>query len=240
YKEYYAFATGEVVPKPKASARRKRSDSDTSITPPTATPTLKPTVAITLRLTAATKVKDGDDDEGDEGDESNEGEEYANEDKDGDKRNDDEENKEYAKYDEQDDAEGGRNDEEEMRMKVMVRRIKVVSRHQNTQQYGAMLPIELTNDEIRNTKAYKEYYAFATGEVVPKPKASARRKRSDSDTSITPPTATPTLKPTVAITLRLTAATKGTGSKLGVLDVPTDELEEELSWNSSDDEGVDD
>nr|GFA90469.1 hypothetical protein [Tanacetum cinerariifolium] len=35
----------------------------------------------------------------------------------------------------------------------------------NTQEYGAMLPIELTNDEIRNTKAYKEYYACATGEA---------------------------------------------------------------------------
>nr|GEY32345.1 hypothetical protein [Tanacetum cinerariifolium] len=163
--------------------------------------------------------------------------------------------------------------------------IKVVSRHQNTQQYGAMLPIELTNDEIRNSKAYKEYYAFATGEAVPKPKASARRKKSDSDTSITPPTATPTPKPTVAVTPRLTAAAKGkqtakslsapseramteaqqlkivlrrsrqqthisqpggsgidegTGSKPGVPDVPTDESEEKLSCNSSDDEGADD
>nr|GFC14956.1 hypothetical protein [Tanacetum cinerariifolium]GFC14965.1 hypothetical protein [Tanacetum cinerariifolium] len=59
----------------------------------------------------------------------------------------------------------------------------------NTQQYGAILPIELTNDEIRNTKAYKEYYVCVTGEAAPKPKASARRKRSGSDTSITPPTA---------------------------------------------------
>nr|GFB24659.1 hypothetical protein [Tanacetum cinerariifolium] len=87
--------------------------------------------------------------------------------------------------------------------------IKVVSRHQNTQQYGAMLPIELTNDEIRNTKAHKEYYAFATGEAVRKPKASARRKRSDSDTFITPPTATQTPKPTVTVTPRLTVAAKG-------------------------------
>nr|GEY72794.1 hypothetical protein [Tanacetum cinerariifolium] len=76
--------------------------------------------------------------------------------------------------------------------------IKVVSRHQNTQQYDAMLPIELTNDEIRNTKAYKEYYAFATGEAAPKPKANAKRKRSGSNTSITPPTATTTPKPTAA------------------------------------------
>nr|GFD00408.1 hypothetical protein [Tanacetum cinerariifolium] len=75
---------------------------------------------------------------------------------------------------------------------ILFSTIKVVSRHQNTQQYGAILPIELTNDEIRNTKAYKEYYACATGEAAPKPKASARRKRSDYDTSITPPTAIPT------------------------------------------------
>nr|GEW55870.1 hypothetical protein [Tanacetum cinerariifolium] len=87
--------------------------------------------------------------------------------------------------------------------------IKVVSKHQNTQQYGAMLPIELINDDIRNTKEYKDYYAFATGEAVPKPKASIKRKRSDSDTSITPPTATPTLKPTDAATPRLTATAKG-------------------------------
>nr|GEV60697.1 retrovirus-related Pol polyprotein from transposon TNT 1-94 [Tanacetum cinerariifolium] len=79
--------------------------------------------------------------------------------------------------------------------------IKVVFRHQNTQQYSAMLPVELTNDEIGNTKAYKEYYAFATGEATPKPKASARRKKSGSDTSITPLT--------VAVTPRLTAAAKG-------------------------------
>nr|GEY11138.1 hypothetical protein [Tanacetum cinerariifolium] len=87
--------------------------------------------------------------------------------------------------------------------------IKVVSRHQNTQQYGAMLPIELTNDEIRNTKAYKDYYAFATGEASPKPKASARRKMSGSDTSITHPTATTTPITTVTISPKLTAAAKG-------------------------------
>nr|GEV44454.1 hypothetical protein [Tanacetum cinerariifolium] len=122
--------------------------------------------------------------------------------------------------------------------------IKVVSRHQNTQQYGAMLPIELKNDEIRNTKAYKEYYAFATGEAAPKPKASTRRKRSGSDTFITPPTTTTTPKPTVAVTPKLTAVAKGTdegtGLKPEVPDVPTDESEEELSWNSFYDEGADD
>nr|GFD63887.1 hypothetical protein [Tanacetum cinerariifolium] len=31
---------------------------------------------------------------------------------------------------------------------------------------------------------------------------------------------------------------EGTGSKLRVLDVPSDDSEEEISWNSSDDENV--
>nr|GEW83823.1 hypothetical protein [Tanacetum cinerariifolium] len=75
--------------------------------------------------------------------------------------------------------------------------------------YGAILPIELTNDEIKNSKAYKEYYACATAEAAPKPKASARSKRSGSDTSITPPTATTTPTTIIAVTPRLTAATKG-------------------------------
>nr|GEY43205.1 hypothetical protein [Tanacetum cinerariifolium] len=157
--------------------------------------------------------------------------------------------------------------------------IKLVSRHQNMQQFGALMPIELKNDAIRNSKAYKEYYAIAIGKAAPKPKASVRRTRSSSDTSITPPTtaASPRLtaytkdKQTakaskakslsalseVAMTeaqqLKLVTkrsmqqthisqpsglgADEGTGSKPGVPDVPSDESEEELSWNSTDDEG---
>nr|GFD46753.1 hypothetical protein [Tanacetum cinerariifolium] len=58
---------------------------------------------------------------------------------------------------------------------VLFSTIKVVSRHQTTQQYGAILPIELTTDDIRNGKAYKEYYACATGEAAPKPFVAALR-----------------------------------------------------------------
>nr|GEZ07519.1 retrovirus-related Pol polyprotein from transposon TNT 1-94 [Tanacetum cinerariifolium] len=161
----------------------------------------------------------------------------------------------------------------------------VASRHQNTQQYGAILPIELTTEDIRNTKAYKEYYACATREAAPKPKASARRKRGGSASSTTPPTqiTTPTPITTVVAAPRLTAAAKekqparatnptdpsdverteaeqlkvvlrrsrqetyisrqggsstdeGTGSKPGVPNVPSDDSEEEISWNSFDDE----
>nr|GEY48222.1 hypothetical protein [Tanacetum cinerariifolium] len=36
--------------------------------------------------------------------------------------------------------------------------------------FSALLPIELTNEEIMNFNAYKEYYAIATGAAPPKPK----------------------------------------------------------------------
>nr|GEX65552.1 hypothetical protein [Tanacetum cinerariifolium] len=75
---------------------------------------------------------------------------------------------------------------------ILFSTIKVVSRHQTTQQYGAILPIELTNDKIRNSKAYKEYYACVTGEAAPKLKASTKKKKGDSASSTTPPTPTPT------------------------------------------------
>nr|GFD56877.1 hypothetical protein [Tanacetum cinerariifolium] len=56
--------------------------------------------------------------------------------------------------------------------------------------------------------AYKEYYAYATGVEAPKPKASARKKRGDSDTSLTPPITTPTPITTAAHVPRLSAAAK--------------------------------
>nr|GFC23473.1 hypothetical protein [Tanacetum cinerariifolium] len=66
--------------------------------------------------------------------------------------------------------------------------IKLVSRHQNTQQFGVMLPVELTNEDIRNSEAYKEYYAIASGAAPPNTKASVRKTKISSDTTITPPT----------------------------------------------------
>nr|GEU79451.1 hypothetical protein [Tanacetum cinerariifolium] len=147
--------------------------------------------------------------------------------------------------------------------------------------FGALLPIELTNEEIRNFNAYKEYYAIATGAAPPKPKASVRKTRSSSETTITPLTdvvgprlttyakgkqaanaskakslsALSEVAMTEAQQLKLvtkkslhqthisqassSGADEETGSIPWVLDVPTDEFEEELSWNSTKDEGDD-
>nr|GEX36729.1 hypothetical protein [Tanacetum cinerariifolium] len=64
--------------------------------------------------------------------------------------------------------------------------IELVSRHQNTQHYGVILLFELTNEDIRNFKSYKEYYAIASGAKPPKTKASVRKKQSSFDTIVPP------------------------------------------------------
>nr|GEZ38343.1 reverse transcriptase domain-containing protein [Tanacetum cinerariifolium] len=148
--------------------------------------------------------------------------------------------------------------------------VKLVSRHQNIQQFCVMLHVELTNEDIRNSEAYKEYYAVASRAAPPKTKASVRKTKSSSDTTITPPTAAGTRLLTfakgkqpakaskaksltvlseVAMTeaeqIKLatkrslqqtyisqasgSGADEGTSIIPGVLDVPTEESDEEIS-----------
>ncbi|GJQ97456.1 hypothetical protein Tco_0008595 [Tanacetum coccineum] len=67
--------------------------------------------------------------------------------------------------------------------------IKVVSRHEDTQLYGAIFPDELTNEAIKDFESYKEYYAIALGAEPPKTKASVKKKQAGPDKTKTPPTA---------------------------------------------------
>ncbi|GJR25146.1 hypothetical protein Tco_0973673 [Tanacetum coccineum] len=59
--------------------------------------------------------------------------------------------------------------------------IRCISRHEDTQVYGTILPKELTNQAMLESNAYKTYYAFTSGEKTPKPKYI--RKKAGSDTS---------------------------------------------------------
>nr|GEW78476.1 hypothetical protein [Tanacetum cinerariifolium] len=129
--------------------------------------------------------------------------------------------------------------------------IKLVSRHQNTQQFSAILPIELTNEDIRNSAAYKEYYAVASGAAPPRLKRVSGRL-------IVVPTLQSLLQRLHAQDSRLQQKANNllslpkqkvylcflrTGILPGVPDVPTDESDEEISWKSSDehdDDEVDD
>ncbi|GJX23204.1 hypothetical protein Tco_0227649 [Tanacetum coccineum] len=72
---------------------------------------------------------------------------------------------------------------------LMFTTIKVVSRHEDTQLYGAIFPDELTNEAIKDSESYKEYYAIASGAEPPKTKASVKKKQAGSDKTKTPPTA---------------------------------------------------
>nr|GEY66064.1 hypothetical protein [Tanacetum cinerariifolium] len=137
----------------------------------------------------------------------------------------------------------------------MLTDVNINKLYQPWRSFAALINKCLTGKSSGNSKAYKEYYAIATGEAAPKPKASGRRTKSSSNTPITPPTAaaSPRLKayakgkqPAKASKAKsLSALSKpsgsgadeGTGSKPGVPDAPTDESEEELSWNFTNDEG---
>nr|GEW90009.1 hypothetical protein [Tanacetum cinerariifolium] len=84
-------------------------------------------------------------------------------------------------------------------------------RHQNTQKFGAMLPIELTSEDIRNSAAYKEYYVIASGAAPPKTKASVRKTQSSSDTTMPPPTAVGTRLSTSVKGKQLAKSSKAKG-----------------------------
>ncbi|GJU51411.1 hypothetical protein Tco_1220966 [Tanacetum coccineum] len=67
--------------------------------------------------------------------------------------------------------------------------INVISRNEATQLYGAILPVALTNEDIRNSESYKEYYARASGTIPPKTKGSKKKATTDIITQQKPPTA---------------------------------------------------
>ncbi|GKE94133.1 hypothetical protein Tco_1578988, partial [Tanacetum coccineum] len=64
-----------------------------------------------------------------------------------------------------------------------------VIENKNTKKGNAMYyPPELTNEDIRNSKSYKEYYDIASGNIPPKTKASKKKADSDATTKQKPPT----------------------------------------------------
>nr|GFD26472.1 hypothetical protein [Tanacetum cinerariifolium] len=83
------------------------------------------------------------------------------------------------------------------------------------------------------SNAYKECYAVATGATPPKPKASVRKTRSSSDTTITPPTA--------AAGPRLTTSEKGKQAAKAFKAKSLYALSDvAMTKNSTDEEGDDD
>ncbi|GKG30274.1 hypothetical protein Tco_0420172 [Tanacetum coccineum] len=52
--------------------------------------------------------------------------------------------------------------------------IRFIPQHEVVQKYGVILPDNLTTPAMKESEAYKTYYAFATGKAIPKPKYVCR------------------------------------------------------------------
>nr|GEZ06383.1 hypothetical protein [Tanacetum cinerariifolium] len=135
--------------------------------------------------------------------------------------------------------------------------IKLVLRHQNTQPFSAILPIELTNEYIRNSAAYKEYYAIASGAAPPKTKtlefshskqsAKSSKAKGLSVLFEVAMTEAEQMKLATKRSLQQThifqangpGADERNGIIPGIPGVLTDESDEEISWKSSDEDDDD-
>nr|GEW02054.1 hypothetical protein [Tanacetum cinerariifolium] len=65
----------------------------------------------------------------------------------------------------------------------MFNMIRVISRHQDTQVYDAILPNVLSNQEMLDSKAYKEYYAVASESIPLKAKTKYKKRTDEPVTS---------------------------------------------------------
>ncbi|GKA75046.1 hypothetical protein Tco_0781424 [Tanacetum coccineum] len=64
---------------------------------------------------------------------------------------------------------------------TMFTSMRCISRHEDTQVYGTILPKELTNQAMLKSKAYQTYYAFASREKALKLKLKSKAKVAKSD-----------------------------------------------------------
>ncbi|GJU69978.1 hypothetical protein Tco_1256237 [Tanacetum coccineum] len=117
--------------------------------------------------------------------------------------------------------------------------------HEVTQVYGTILPKELTNQTMLESKAYQKYYAFASGKKAPKPKYIQKEVDSDNLPRRSPVQATKVaqvmeLTPIQALDKqqqKVTNTNEGAGVTPEVLDVPKyDSESEEEYWTFSQDD----
>ncbi|GJU90942.1 hypothetical protein Tco_1303365 [Tanacetum coccineum] len=120
---------------------------------------------------------------------------------------------------------------------------------ESTQMYEAILPKCLTSSVMKESKAYKTYLGYATGDVPPKmaqkfkkasPSKKDIRKKSLKDFHKTHPSGSGTIaeKPQSVDKITPTVTSDGTGDKPGVLDVTEDDSTESEyeSWGNDEDD----
>nr|GEW50358.1 hypothetical protein [Tanacetum cinerariifolium] len=119
---------------------------------------------------------------------------------------------------------------------TMFTTIRCISKHEKTQVYGTILSKELTNPTMLESKAYKTYYAFASGEKTPKPNkkefrishASGSRDGVDTQSKVPDEQQLMTFGTAIGI------------GKPGVSDIPKyDSKSDKEYWGDSDEEDDD-
>ncbi|GJV04203.1 hypothetical protein Tco_1337772, partial [Tanacetum coccineum] len=141
------------------------------------------------------------------------------------------------------------------------RKNKFIPQHEVVQKYGAILPDYLITPAMKESEAFKTYYAFAIGKATPKPKyvrrtskdkikqapkastgkrLKAAAKGAMSGKKWQPARGLETLSETHSSHASGSGAHEGTGVTPGVPDVPTYESDdEEISWETSSDDDDD-
>nr|GEY84496.1 hypothetical protein [Tanacetum cinerariifolium] len=136
--------------------------------------------------------------------------------------------------------------------------MRFVSRHEDTQVYGVILPKAMMNQTILDSIAYKTYYDIASGAEPPKSKKSQKKSDSAISSEESPSKKKPASKPKptkkkVSVKAdrgkgvldeqqrKISGTDEGTCAKLGVPDVPKYDFESDKeSWGDSAKEDDDD
>ncbi|GJV54379.1 hypothetical protein Tco_1450120 [Tanacetum coccineum] len=124
---------------------------------------------------------------------------------------------------------------------TMFTSMRCISRHEDTQVYGTILPKELTIQAMLESNAYKTYYAFASREKAQKPKLKSKANVAKLDKKKQHAKKTKAKGLTILSEQKKSSGTdEGTGSIPGVPDVPIYESKSEKeSWGDSEDEDED-
>ncbi|GJX07293.1 hypothetical protein Tco_0195225 [Tanacetum coccineum] len=107
--------------------------------------------------------------------------------------------------------------------------IRVISKHKDTQEYGAILPEHLTNQAMLESEAFKTYRAYATGEKAPKSKATKKNTDSESSPKTKPSQASKGKRIKTSAKKDKPATTKSKGDGVDILSKVPDEQQQTRS-----------
>ncbi|GJR12712.1 hypothetical protein Tco_0795364 [Tanacetum coccineum] len=108
--------------------------------------------------------------------------------------------------------------------------LKFVSKTQDCQQYGALIPDDMINQDVKDSKAYKTYYEFTTGKATPKKARKFKKVASPSRKLSLVLEEEPAKKPNESVPKKKTPAKvdRGKGMDLlfdvALLDVPKNRI----------------